>query len=226
MTGYTIKKQSNGSGSWINTLDLASGTVTSIVPGEVFVVINADADDANLLAQADLTVVNVQPNYGAPLNFNGNDPVGLFKDDVLIDVIGYFDGGSQNFAKDMTLRRKSNITAPNTTYDPNEWEVFAASSGNGVYDGIGTHSTTLAVDDFKLDGFKMYPNPSNGNTIFFSVQQDAKVEIYSVLGRLVLKKEISQANNNLDISSLARGIYLVRIQSGNQFITKKLLKTN
>ena len=72
----------------------------------------------------------------------------------------------------------------------------------------------------------MYPNPSTSNTLFFIVQQEAKITVYSILGKLVLKEEISQTKNSIDISSLTRGIYLVKIHVGNQFITKKLLKSN
>jgi len=222
LAGYTIKRNGNGGSTWSEALDLASGSVTSIVPGDVFVVINGDADNSTLIAQADIVVQNVQPTYGVPINFNGNDPVGLFKNDVLIDIIGDFNGGSQNFAKDITLRRKNTVTAPTATYDTSEWDTFTKNT----VDNIGTHTSTLAVDDFKSIVFKMYPNPSTSNTLFFSVQQEAEITIYSVLGKLVLQKEINQTKNSIDISNLTRGIYLVKIHVGNQFITKKLLKSN
>ena len=72
----------------------------------------------------------------------------------------------------------------------------------------------------------MYPNPSTNSTLFFSVQQDAKISVYNILGKLVLKKAISQTKNSIDISSLTSGVYLVKVHLGNQFITKKLLKNN
>ncbi|MDG2194645.1 MAG: endonuclease [Polaribacter sp.] len=222
LTGYTIKRNGNGGSTWSEALDLASGSVTSIVPGDVFVVINGDADNATLIAQADIVVQNVHPTYGVPINFNGNDPVGLFKNDVLIDIIGDFNSGSQDFAKDVTLRRKSAVTAPTTTYDTSEWDTFAKNT----VDNIGIHTSTLAVDDFKIGTFKMYPNPNTYNTLFFNVQQETKISVYNVLGKLVLKKEINQTKNSIDISTLTRGVYLVKIHVGNQFITKKLLKNN
>ena len=44
--------------------------------------------------------------------FNRNDAVGLFKNGVLIDIIGTFNRGTADFAIDITLRRKSAITLP------------------------------------------------------------------------------------------------------------------
>ena len=229
LAGYSIKKQSNG-GAWVDDLPLTkedflvNTSVTSILPNDVFVIIHGDSADANLINNADLIVPNnsVAPyKWASPVNFNGNDPVGLFKDGVLIDIVGE-ENNSSNHIQNITLRRKSTISSPNTTYDSNEWDSFAANT----FDGIGTHTSTLAVDDFKIGTFKMYPNPSTSNTLFFSVQQEAKITVYSILGKLVLKEEISQTKNSIDISSLTRGIYLVKIHVGNQFITKKLLKSN
>jgi hypothetical protein len=44
--------------------------------------------------------------------FNGNDAVGLFKNGVLIDIIGTFNGGTANFSADETIRRNTTVTVP------------------------------------------------------------------------------------------------------------------
>ena len=67
------------------------------------------------------------------VNFNGNDPIGLFKNDILIDIIGKFAGGKADFAKDVTLRRKADAAAPSATYDENQWE----KSGTDDVSGLG-----------------------------------------------------------------------------------------
>ena len=38
------------------------------------------------------------------MNFNGNDPIGLFKDGVLVDMLGV--KGGADFAKDVILEEK------------------------------------------------------------------------------------------------------------------------
>lgn len=66
------------------------------------------------------------------VNFNGNDPIGLFKNDILIDIIGKFAGGSADFAKDVTLRRKADAAAPSATYDKNQWEKAGTDDVSGL----------------------------------------------------------------------------------------------
>ena len=220
LAGYTLKKQSNGGGDWINELDLSSGAVKAITTKAVFVIINEKADKDILVNEADLVVPNNGSfPYGAPANFNGNDPVGLFKNGVLIDIVG--EKNNSNFhIEDVTLRRKSTISSPSTTYDIIEWDSYAANT----FDDIGSHTSTLSTSAIAFESFKMFPNPTNGNRVYFSATEDATVRLYTVLGKLVHSSKVTKAKNSIDISKLATGMYLLKIKSGAQLISKKLIK--
>ena len=229
LAGYVVKLERNGAGEWTTPLALDSGTVKEIVPGDVFVLGNGDNSapelQPNSASNTDGQVDLVQPNnqdtsYGQPVNFNGDDAVALFKDDVLIDIIGVF-GSSASFATNVTLRRKADISAPNTTYDEQgEWESLPANN----FDGIGSHTYTLSTKNIAFESFKMYPNPTNGNTIYLNVKEAATIHIYNVLGKLMQSSEVTPNKNSIDISKLATGMYLLKINSGKQFINKKLIK--
>ncbi|WP_159022300.1 endonuclease [Formosa sp. L2A11] len=226
LAGYSIQKQSNG-GTWVDDLPLDKSeylvnNVTSIVPNDVFVIINGGTSDSDLINNADLVVPSntTEPYlYASPMNFNGNDPIGLFKNGVLIDIIGE-EGNSSNHIQNATYRRKSTITVPNTTYTTSEWDIFEANT----FDGIGSHSATLSTEDVIFESFKMFPNPVNKDQVFFSITEDATINIYNILGKLIQTTVITKSKNNIDVSKLSKGIYLVKINSGNQFITKKLIK--
>jgi len=71
--------------------------------------------------------------------FNGDDPIGLFKSGVLIDIVGTLGGGATNFAINQTLVRKATITSPNTTYTVAEWNALATDDVSN----LGSHSMTL-----------------------------------------------------------------------------------
>ncbi|PTX63070.1 putative secreted protein (Por secretion system target) [Kordia periserrulae] len=151
---YSIKKQTNGAGDWASPYNL-SGVLAN---GDVFVIANSSAN-ASILNQADVSTGS------GIVTFNGNDPIGLFKNDVLIDVIGTFNGGSANFAIDVTLRRIASVTSPNTNYTEPEWDVFAtdtssnlgahAVDGGGNTGGTGGSTTVLHEGFFEtgLDGW-------------------------------------------------------------------------
>ena len=219
MANYSIKKQTNGAGGWISELPL-SGTINI---NDVFVIINSQAEDDNLKYQADLT-------SGAPINFNGNDPIGLFKNGSLIDIIGVFNSGSGYFAENVTLRRNLSVLKPNIgsnqnlpEWNFNEWESFPEDTFNGigVFDGV------LNIENETFNSFKMFPNPTIGNTLYFNFKKDITIKIYNVFGKLIKTNKINSNNNNnnnLNISILPKGIYLLKINSENKFITKKIIK--
>ena len=223
LVGYSIKKQSNGAGDWIDEFDISTGQVSSIVPGDVFVIINAGSDDATLVQEADLIRENnVDTGFGSPINFNGNDPIGLFKDGVLIDVIGDFDGGSSNFAANTTLRRNNNVSEPNTTYSPQlEWSFHPANT----FDDIGQFSSTLSTNDSELQGvFKLYPNPVAGDVLFINTTEVLDIKIYSVLGELLKIQKVSPSDNEINIENLNSGIYIIKLSSGLNATSQKIIK--
>jgi predicted extracellular nuclease len=120
---YSIKKQTNGSGDWMGEVQLSG----NLAHKDVFVISNESADIPELIEQAN------QLKTGAPMDFNGNDPIGLFKDGQLIDIIGQLDK-PEDFAKDKTLRRKKNSTEPSISYETDNWEVLEMNSIDGVGD--------------------------------------------------------------------------------------------
>lgn len=122
--GYSIKKQSNGSGNWIGEV-LLTGNISH---NSVFVIANGSSENPDLINRAH------QLKTGAPLDFNGNDPVGLFKDGVLVDLIGALDD-PEDFAKDVTLRRNQEISEPSTTFDPEDWEIVEVDN----FEDLGRH---------------------------------------------------------------------------------------
>ncbi len=217
---YSLKKQTNGGGAWLaaNTL---TGTLNN---GSVFVAVDA------LMASTCYALANANISYtgsvgSSPTAFNGNDPIGLFKNDVLIDIIGTFDGGTaNNFAENQTLRRKSTITSPNTTFNKTaEWDQFPSNTCND----IGSHTiANLSTENFISEDFIILPNPSNGNfNIDFDNNNKHAVEIYSSIGQKVFENYDLKVES-ISVTNLQQGIYFIRIIKDNKSIVKKIIITN
>ena len=218
LDGYNLRRDSNGGGEWSERFDL-TGTINV---GDVIVIINANANSQILLDQADIVVVNNQStNYGEPLNFNGNDPIGLFKDDVLIDIVGEFGGGSSNFAKDKTLRRKSTVVEPNINFDlNNEWEIFPMDT----FDDIGGTHLTLSIEEEQWKQLSVYPNPTSDGFLNIKFSQDVKVEVFSIFGKKLIHTNINQTDSILDISTLSKGVYVIKVSHKGLSISTKIIK--
>ncbi|KGL64051.1 endonuclease [Polaribacter sp. Hel1_85] len=208
LANYSIKLGSNGSDFGTQTLTFTNETIAD---GDVFVIGNSQITICTSEVDIDSNVTY----------FNGNDVLGLFKNDVLIDIIGT-ENNSNTFGENVTLKRKSTIVSPNTVYNADEW---VQGSGTDDCSDLGKHNvSTASVENTILNSFKMYPNPINGNKLYFNLIKNVNINIYNVLGKLIKTEKVNTNNNSIDISSLSKGVYLVKINSENEIITKKLIK--
>ena len=99
-------------------------------------------------------------------------------------------------------------------------------SGTLQLDNI-TASTTLNRKDFdNKTEFTIYPNPSrsNLNITLPNFENNAKVEVYNILGARVYKSELNKLNTSIDVSKWNSGVYLVRVSSDIETVTKRFVK--
>ena len=100
-------------------------------------------------------------------------------------------------------------------------------SGYVVDNSVNLKVSPLAINTAVVSGsdIRLLPNPSNG---VFSVKgmlvegnQDAVIEITDILGQVVYKQAVTATNGNIDqkislISTLANGMYMLNLRSGNE----------
>ena len=112
-------------------------------------------------------------------------------------------------------------------------DVQARSTGTSICnildpmtDYAGTCSLSVE-DDLLKEAVKIYPNPSNGtfyikNNLNVNLQ---KATIYDMSGRLIFEMNLSGASESsaINLTGMAKGMYLVNIHSDNAFVTKKLI---
>lgn len=71
----------------------------------------------------------------------------------------------------------------------------------------------------------IYPNPAIDLVyINCAEKQNLKMQIYNVVGECVLQRELNSGTNNIDISSLSKGIYIIKLTATNWTIQRKLTK--
>jgi endonuclease I len=213
LSNYSIKKQTNGTGSWSIGLPL-TGTLLN---GSKFTIVNS------LMASSCYPISSANLSTSASeMAFNGNDALGLFKNGILIDVIGTFNGGTANFAADQTLRRKGTVTAPSTTFNKtSQWDSFLADTCNNLGSRI-INKEAIIETDFDVDAIAIYPNPSNGAFFVNNINKIYSVEVYSLIGRKIFAEENS-TKSEITIPNISKGTYLVRITIDSDSIIRKLI---
>ncbi|MFV8337259.1 endonuclease [Flavobacterium sp. RSP29] len=210
---YSIKKQTNGAGAWSTGLSL-TGTLNN---GSKFTIVNS------LMASSCYPTSSANLSTSATeMAFNGNDPIGLFKNGVLIDIIGTFNGGTANFSVDETIRRKATVTSPTATFNKTtQWDSYALDTcnnlGSRMVEKTPKTSVTLDINDIVL-----YPNPSNGNFAINNSNNVYSIEIYSIIGQKIFSEENS-IKSEITLPNIVKGTYLVRVTIDSNSVIKKLI---
>ena len=214
LSEYSIQRNVNGNGFWSEEYVL-SGTLTN---GDVYVLGNNNADNLDILSEADVLIQQ-------PIIFNGDDDMGLFRNGMLIDIIGDF-AVFDNFAQNVTLVRNSDIIGPNTVYDLGEWTVFPINTT----DNLGVHNVVLSFsivqDD--ADEFKIYPNPVDTDAeITLQIPPDTSIKdiiLFNSTGQQLLKiEELQPSKVKISFEKRAKGMHFLQINTNKGNITKKLI---
>lgn len=132
---------------------------------------------------------------------------------------------------DLTEWQAFDTNLPNTQVrdlEINETEsrLYAATFGRGVYYSAITPSGVLSTDDqVFLDGISIYPNPSQS---IFKVNRtntdEITVKVFDITGKQVFfKKNITEANFEVDMSSHSKGIYIMNMVSNGKTATRKII---
>jgi len=74
----------------------------------------------------------------------------------------------------------------------------------------------------------IYPNPTQ-NQLFFSwsdnmISDQLELSIYDMSGKLVFSQTYTQKPSQLDVNQLNSGIYLLKIKSNDQILTRRIIK--
>lgn len=112
------------------------------------------------------------------------------------------------------------------------YAVLNAANGNGATSGdqvvTGNSGTisSLSIAQDKWLNFSMYPNPALSNiTIQLPTGSNkATVLFYDAIGRESLTTKVSNLDANINVSVLSKGVYIVKVISGDKIGTQKFVK--
>lgn len=143
-----------------------------------------------------------------------------------IELRGFSNGKFSNGVID-----KYNLNIPLTAsfqteaiayFDVSNFYVSAEKNALGSAALYSLVSNTLSVGDFNLIQNEVYPNPAGEMLTVESKVDLEKIEIYDYLGKKVFEDAL--ANKNINISEFTKGVYILKLYTGNRTSSVKFLK--
>ena len=106
---------------------------------------------------------------------------------------------------------------------------YAVRIGGVAIDPVATNNQkcitvkrgNVGIDGFNAEEINVYPNPAT-SVINVANAENAQVSVFDINGKLMVSVESASANQTIDASNFANGLYYVRITDGNNVITKKV----
>ena len=95
---------------------------------------------------------------------------------------------------------------------------------SSVVSNVAT-SAPYGIGENQLSGVKVYPNPVNDKLIISS-RNDAKyeVEITGLDGRSLIRESLAGTTNEVNVTSLTTGIYILKIKGEEGIMVRKIVK--
>ncbi|SRX74907.1 T9SS type A sorting domain-containing protein [Aequorivita antarctica] len=93
--------------------------------------------------------------------------------------------------------------------------------GNGETSPFSSNGV-LGVTQNQLDNISLYPNPAS-STINVKNAENANVQVFDILGKLILSQENIAMDAQINVSQFQAGTYFMKISKDNLVTTKKFL---
>ena len=199
-----------------------------------------NSTDQNFITELNLSLTDdLNPN--AVLVNNGPD-VPNATDTVFLDIIME---GQNLGAMYLMGSQLSNLTQGAGTILSGEQPLFTAADLDGIEgsfelcyevrisgaatDPVSTNNRacltinrgTTGINEIAEGEVNVYPNPAT-TVINIDNAEGAQVSVFDINGRMISNVESASANQTIDASNFAKGMYIVRIANGNNVITKKV----
>ena len=117
----------------------------------------------------------------------------------------------------------------------NDAQTAAAGVNRFGYGKINAYQAVLKAlvtvgmeEHLEVDAtrYSVFPNPSNGQFYVSVATESQRVQgaLYDIAGRMVYSTVLQPGVNTLDIQNLPSGYYILRLNDGMEFVTKKIVK--
>jgi len=147
---------------------------------------------------------------------NGSNPMGTLmqsSDGKLYGLSSY--GGSPELGTMFSFDMTTNAITKLVTFD--------GTNGSTPYYTklVEVDSATMATTEVTTTNIKLYPNPVE-DVLYLQGISKANVAIYNAAGQEVLSRAVT--NGQLNVNSLAKGIYIVKIETDGRISSQKIVK--
>lgn len=236
---YTLTGEyHNSTAVTLDTADIAiSDSMIVTIPKHSMIVLNFSADDKNLDAPLGYSEIDMVESIevttedgiteldgkGEILSvFANTTPDDAFFTRVEWSVLNNEDGKVKLYGTSFPAKIKTMGIADGTVS-----VVATTLDGSNLSDQVDITliNQTVGVESKLSDmNIKLYPNPATEKLYIEIPQEEAEISIYNIQGAELLNIMMFEGRNEVDLSTIKDGIYLVKLKTSNGVATERFVK--
>ena len=113
-----------------------------------------------------------------------------------------------------------------STHSTGALTIVFTSDGSVTEEGWSADTTceSLSIGEQNISDFKMFPNPANDVLNISAAVNLENAKIYNLVGQLVVDQKIGSLSDQINVSQLKTGIYILEVASEGGVGTYKFVK--
>jgi hypothetical protein len=168
--------------------------------------------------------------YRFVINTGGTATITLTTLPADYDIRLYSSNGTTQLAISQNGGTSSETITRTYTAGTYHVRVYGYSNANNATNcytlRVATGTASREADMLVESRLAVFPNPASNNLTvqIEGLKGAADIRLFDMYGKVVLQTSVTRTNTQLDISRLAAGVYLVKVQEGDKERTVKLVK--
>ncbi|HLP63478.1 T9SS type A sorting domain-containing protein [Flavobacterium sp.] len=185
-------------------------------------VINVTSTNGCGSSTLNITITPLAPTAVSPQYFN----TGATLQDVVVDGENINWYASATDKQNMANQASTPLPITTLLIDGNTYYATQTLSGieSLIRTPVLTYVSSLSNSDREFVNLNYFPNPVKNNLTISNTSLIDSIEITSVLGQKILSLKVKSLQTEIDMSELSKGIYFVKVISGGQEKTIKIVK--
>ena len=233
----------NATDQVVSGLDINSNGELYII-GSFAGTLNFDMHGGNFPMTAtglgDAYIVKYAPSFPLPIHYKSFNVELLHNNSVEINWVTSSEVGTSHFeiersADASNWRKIGEVNAQgNSQVEANyQWTDKEIFTGTMYYrikqvdiDGQFSYSSVEQIFKTTSSDINIYPNPCNMilNISTPANDQASTIEIYSLDGKRILSEQLTEANHKIDVNTLTKGTYMLRVFNSEKTFTTKFVR--
>jgi len=149
------------------------------------------------------------------------------------------EGGAFSIGNDWTTGEVTALNIPETANNPESslYIAWVPTTNLDINGNPVAANGTVKIDEIFVNGYEnnsveslvyenstnVYPNPAQTTCTISAEKNATSIEIFDMAGRVVYNIETPKTENNISVSDLNNGLYMVRVSYANMVINRKLI---